>query len=154
MPLRILHIEDDPEVVALVSRALREVALVDTADSLGAAQSRLSDVTAPAYDLLLVDLCLPDSHGIEAIEALKAYRVPIIVISNAASCSETLRGAAVAGADDFLIKGNVIPLALVERVRFVHSKTHRATRRALTAAAFEALKPYITYGSKPPFVAA
>jgi len=66
----------------------------------------------------LVDLRLPDAHGVEAIVALRIYGVPLIVLS-AISTSENLEKAAEAGADDYLIKGKIDGAQIIRRAQFV-----------------------------------
>ena len=60
--LRILHVDDDPDLPTIVALALSEVADVDNARSLGEARRRLIE---KAYDLAILDVGLPDGSGLE-----------------------------------------------------------------------------------------
>jgi DNA-binding response OmpR family regulator len=163
--LRILHVEDDPIYLASVKTALTQVEGVELeqADTLGAAQARLADTCAPAFDALLVDLRLPDARGMEAVAALRVYGIPLVVLS-ATSVPENLERAAEAGADDYLVKGQFDAGQLVRRVRFACRRYEKQAeamasavslassskspfeRRTFTEDAFEALKPFISCG--------
>jgi DNA-binding response OmpR family regulator len=156
--LHVLHIDDEPAILTLVKASLASVATVDSVDSLAAAQAQLASSITPKYDAILVDLLLPDAKGTEAVTALRPYGIPIIVIS-AVACPKILMAAAEAGAEDYLVKPNITFTILANRIQFAcHRAQKRAagtpTRRAMTVNAFEALKPYVTYGSKPPFAVA
>ena len=80
---RILHIEDDRLAAALVGALLDEAGYelewVSTAHAaVAAAQTR-------DFDLFLLDLGLPDIHGIDVADALErvAPNTPVIVVSGA-----------------------------------------------------------------------
>src|SRR5262249_12562897 len=104
--LRILHVEDDETYLATVRSALaaQEGLALEQVTTLGAAQERLIDPCAPAFDVLLVDLRLPDAREMEAVAALRVYGIPLVVLS-ATSLAESLERAADAGASDYLVKG-------------------------------------------------
>ncbi len=159
MTLRILHVEDDPVYRATLRAALQSIQglTLEQVDTLAAARARLSDLTAPSFDALLVDLRLPDARDLEAIIALRPYRIPLVVLS-ALSLPETLERAAEAGACDYLIKGQFDSTQLARRVRFAcrrYAKHMEAVaceastrppfkRRGIEPGTFEALKPFIT----------
>ena len=160
--MRILHVEDDRTYLASVRQALADMEDIDLeqVESLSAAQARLADITAPSLDALLVDLRLPDAREMEAVAALRVYGLPLVVLS-ATSLPETLERAAEAGADDYIVKGPIDSGQIVRRIRFAcrrYEKQNEAVasavslaassrapfRRAMGAANFEALKPFIT----------
>jgi DNA-binding response OmpR family regulator len=158
--MRLLYIEDSVEVCQLARTVLGENGItVDCVETLAEARERLSSPTAPVYDILLVDLILPDARDVEAVEALAPYRIPMIVVSGETEPA-TLRAAARAGADDFLTKPGLASSTLLNRVYFVHSRhvarreamvnMRRNGRKRLHGDAFEAIKPFISC-SIPPF---
>lgn len=107
--MRVLVIDDDPEVRALLVRALeRDGHSIVEAHDLGSARSALAQ--APA-DVVVLDLGLPDGSGIDLCRTLRAERdgVPVLVITARSEVSMRIQ-ALDAGADDFLGK----PFALVE----------------------------------------
>lgn len=164
-PLRILHIEDEPDIVSLVREALEGEAamVVESAHTLAEAREQLGS-SGNGFDLVLLDLNLPDSYGVATVEALRDLPLPIVVLS-ALDGPETLRAAAEAGADDYILKVGASRARLIHRITFAHGRhlkrrqyeeevaAKRAlARRRMDAGAFEALKPYITCaGSRAPF---
>lgn len=74
---RILHVEDDPDVLQLVKALLEEFAEVAQAGSLEQAQRLLA--SGPC-DLVILDLGLPDGSGLELLRALKAS-CPVVIFS-------------------------------------------------------------------------
>ncbi len=150
--LRILHVEDDRTYLATLRTALAGKVMLEQVETLAAARERLADTTAPTFDVLLVDLRLPDAHDMEAVIALRVYGIPLVVLS-ATSLPESLERAAEAGAEDYLVKGPVDADLIMRRVRFVCKRfrqvieTNRPKRRTLDPHVFEMLKPFITCGS-------
>lgn len=163
--LRILHVEDDQIYLTSVRMALAKVegVTLEQVETLVAAQARLTDTCAPAFDALLVDLCLPDARDMEAVAALRVYGIPLVVLS-ATSSPESLERAAAAGADDYITKGVLDGGQLIRRVRFACRRYERQAeamtsavnlatssrspfgRRTFSEDAFEALKPFISCG--------
>lgn len=79
----------------------------------------LERVRAEHFDLVLLDLGLPDSDGVEILAALRTggYTLPVLVITARESLNDRL-GAFSLGADDYLIKPFAIP-ELLARLRAV-----------------------------------
>ncbi|GGA17123.1 PAS domain S-box protein [Neptunicoccus cionae] len=78
---RILHVEDDEGTREVVKNIMADAADVDAAPSIGSARGMLE---AGSYDLLLLDLNLPDGNGLDLLKTLKnhnASKMPIIVFS-------------------------------------------------------------------------
>ncbi len=76
---RILHIEDDPDIVTLVKTLLKNKATVDVATDLQTAKLKLQQ----DYDLVILDLMLPDGSGSSLLSSI-AHRdppLPVIVFS-------------------------------------------------------------------------
>ncbi len=144
--LRVLHVEDDLGTVAMVETALRDVADVESVDTLERAQIVLA---REGYDLILLDLRLPDAKDVEAIVALHPYHIPIVVLS-ALSAPDTLANAAQCGADDYIVKPVPDKRALWGRLQFVHSRHARKMGCRSTVGSrlgvdlFEYLKPFIS----------
>ena len=78
---RILHVEDDPDVVTLVAAMLGEAAEVAGVGSLEEARSVLSRET---FDLVLLDIGLPDGSGLDLLPEMRARDgtpVPVILFT-------------------------------------------------------------------------
>ena len=106
-PHRILLVEDNPGDARLLRETLADAAGPDleivAVETLGAA---LEAVKAASYDLLLVDLSLPDSQGLATVDQLyhAALDTPVVVMTgldDEAVGIEAVRK----GAQDYLIKG-------------------------------------------------
>src|SRR3954466_15457272 len=101
--MRILAVEDDPAVSRSLALMLRsDTCIVDTAD-LGEEGIELAKVNT--YDLILLDLNLPDLSGYEVLRALRVARVntPVVILSGLGATADKVRGLAY-GADDYLTK--------------------------------------------------
>jgi two-component system KDP operon response regulator KdpE len=109
-PHRILLVEDEELnrmlVKAVLARAavaaVRDAQLVD-AETLGAARERLADT---AFDLILLDLNLPDGNGLTLARELAASgapRPPVVAVT-ASVLPQDQKAALDAGCDDFLDK--------------------------------------------------
>ncbi|NTU79821.1 MAG: PAS domain S-box protein [Chloroflexales bacterium] len=70
---RVLHIDDDPDVVHVVASLISDVATVIHAETLAEARARIAEAH---FDLAIVDLVLPDGSGLEVLPALGAQRPP------------------------------------------------------------------------------
>ena len=75
----ILHIEDNVDMQDVVGILLEKRAIVDAANTLQQAKKMLEEKN---YDLVILDLLLPDGNGIEILPLLAKYRVPVLVFSN------------------------------------------------------------------------
>jgi two-component system, OmpR family, response regulator len=101
--MHILLVEDNLRLQELIEQALRGAGYrVDVATTVA---ELLAAVASVQYDLLIVDLMLPDGDGLDAIRTLRARRssVPILIMTARGSIDDRVRGLD-AGADDYLIK--------------------------------------------------
>jgi PAS domain S-box-containing protein len=105
--MNVLYVEDDPRDVDLTRRELARSApqiKLDVASTLSEAHKRLTDANA-AYDLVLVDLRLPDGTGLELLEEIRQQSQPLaVVILTGEGDEETAVTALKAGADDYITK--------------------------------------------------
>ncbi len=101
--MRILVIEDDPGLGSAVrDQIAAEGHLPDLATTLAYA----SDLTATmAYDLILLDLGLPDGRGLTFLRGLRAKGsvTPVIILTAQDRITERIEGLN-AGADDYMVK--------------------------------------------------
>jgi PAS domain S-box-containing protein len=135
--IRLLLVEDDAADARVVERHLKDAGLnqvtCDWVQTAAAASERLQKVE---YDLVLLDLGLPDAQGLQALTALRAVAdlTPIIVLTGSDDYKQGL-SAVREGAQDYLEKRRVnagmlsrIVSYSVERNNF-HRDLVRATRR-------------------------
>ncbi len=120
-PIRLLLIEDNPGDARLVREHLADCSGlqpfdVEVATTLAEGIRLLAKQPA---DIVLLDLTLPDSFGLETVEHWQAVAptLPIIVLTG--SDDEALAVAAMReGAQDYLIKGRLDGTLLVQAIRY------------------------------------
>ena len=104
MTEKILAIEDSPESYELIRRALGDAYQIEGARTLAEAAQKINKT---AYDLILLDVMLPDGDGyrlcslLQTDEAMRA--TPIIFLTAKNALSDKVLGFQV-GADDFITK--------------------------------------------------
>ena len=108
-PIRILLVEDNAGDSRLLREILREIPTakfqLTQAERLAEALARLA---AESFDLVLTDLTLPDSQGLETFQKIhaQARHTPVVVLSGVDD--ESLAITAVReGAQDYLVKGHL-----------------------------------------------
>jgi DNA-binding response OmpR family regulator len=133
--ITILYIEDNSADVVLVREMLADepnlTCVLENAPRLAAGLERLA---RGGIDLTLLDLSLPDSHGLETFLTLKnkASGVPVIVMTG--MDDEALAVKAVqAGAQDYLVKRHLNTNLLVRAIRYAieREKLLASLRQAL-----------------------
>jgi serine phosphatase RsbU (regulator of sigma subunit) len=125
-PETLLLVEDDPGDVVLVEELLADSGLRATltwARSLAEAKERLSRDGIPGC--ILLDLHLPDAHGLEAVTQLlsAAPVAPVVVLTGLAEENSGLAAVA-AGAQDYLIKGQAAPDVFSRAIRYAAQRKH------------------------------
>lgn len=101
--MRILLIEDDSTLgKAVRDQITSDGHCVDWMQRLGAAESAL---TVAVYDLVLLDLMLPDGRGIPFLRKLRGQGIstPVIILTALDQISDRIEGLN-AGADDYMVK--------------------------------------------------
>jgi DNA-binding response OmpR family regulator len=115
--VRILLVEDEAEMAAALSAALRKYdTAVDRAASLGEAEEL---VALAVFDAILLDRQLPDGDGLDLIPRLRTRGIhtPVIVLTAKGTLPDRISGLD-AGADDYLAKPFAVE-ELVARLRAV-----------------------------------
>lgn len=118
--IHILVIEDNPGDFMLLKEFLRLTGLpiesVTNADRLQHAFALLNETT---YDLVFLDLSLPDSEGIESFISLQknASHLPIIVLSGLTDLSVALESISL-GAQDYFVKGDYTEKLLGKAIQY------------------------------------
>jgi len=119
--IKVLQVEDDEIDRKAVERILKKSALpaeflVKSFDRL---QPALQELGEKDYDIVLVDLGLPDSKGLEIIQKVRDANpvIPIVVLTGLDD-EETGLLAIKNGANDYLVKGPQIQNSLVRAVLY------------------------------------
>ncbi len=100
--MKALVIDDDPRIVRRLQRILKDEYVVDIAQSASAGEKLAYN---SHYDIILLDLMLPDMDGLDLCSVLKTNTkdIPIMIISDKNSIADIDR-AFDKGADDYLMK--------------------------------------------------
>ena len=118
--MRILIIEDEKRIQDFLSRGLESAGYaVDTA---GDGSSGVDMVHAAEYDLIILDLNLPDTDGLQVLEKIRNRKVspPVLILSARDAVDDRVKGLEL-GADDYLVK----PFAFVELLARVRALLRR-----------------------------
>ncbi|MGK7862426.1 response regulator transcription factor CtrA [Falsiroseomonas sp. E2-1-a4] len=101
--MRVLLVEDDTIVARGVTLALKAATMiVDTADT---GEEALELARLYDYDIVVLDLMLPDMEGYEVVRRLRAARLetPVLILSGLTRPQAKVRGFGM-GADDYITK--------------------------------------------------
>lgn len=100
---RILLVEDEPRISAFVEKGLRASGFATTTVTEGGAALGL--VRAGDFDLVVLDLGLPDMDGLAVLRELRATRrdVPVVILTARDGVHDTVAGLE-GGADDYVTK--------------------------------------------------
>jgi two-component system, OmpR family, response regulator len=133
---RIVILEDDYELQALLERGLTEEGFETKAVATGAELLQHVDELAP--DALVIDVGLPDADGRDVCQALRSRGVhaPVLFLTARDSIAERVSGFD-AGGDDYVTK----PFAFDEVVARLHALLRRSGRDGAVEAAGLLLDP-------------
>src|ERR1700742_4052201 len=101
--MRVLLVEDDTSTARAIELALASEGIICDTASLGEEGLEIGKIYD--YDIIILDLMLPDIDGYEVLLRLRAARVktPILILSGLADLENKLKGLGF-GADDYLTK--------------------------------------------------
>ncbi len=120
--MRVLVIEDDPEVARYLTKGLAESGYV--ADHAATGTDGLVMAMGETYDAVIVDRMLPGLDGLVLIETLRksGNRTPVMILSALGDVDQRVRGLR-AGGDDYLTK----PFAFAELLARLEALLRRGT---------------------------
>jgi CheY-like chemotaxis protein len=119
-PIRVLMVEDNPGDADLVRELLAEGGdasfCIECADRLAAGKERLQQ---GGVDVVLLDLSLPDSDGLETLDQLiaQAPAVPVVILTGLQEDRVGLESVG-RGAQDYLVKGQFTGPILKRAIRY------------------------------------
>jgi two-component system copper resistance phosphate regulon response regulator CusR len=130
MGIRVLLIEDEPEIADFVLRGLREEGF--TAELASDGHEGWHRLSTESWDVVLLDWWLPGADGLSLLRRFRQSggETPVLFLTARDAISDRVRGLDV-GADDYLCK----PFAFEELLARVRSLTRRHDRRAGTVLA-------------------
>jgi two-component system OmpR family response regulator len=122
--MRVLVIEDQRELLAVVARGLRQQGYA--CDEAVDGEVGLFKATSWDYDALVLDLMLPRLNGWQVLQKLRTtHKTPVLILTGSAGLSDRIRGLD-AGADDYLSK----PFELGELFARLRALIRRAAGQA------------------------
>jgi heavy metal response regulator len=146
--MRILVVEDEKRIADFLSRGLEGAGYaVDTAPN---GSTGIDLIHATDYDLVILDLMLPDMNGLHVLEKIRNRKVgpPVLILSAKGALDDRVKGLE-QGADDYLTK----PFAFVEllaRVRALLRRGQPAPERLVVAdLTLDCVRRKVTRGNEP-----
>lgn len=125
--LHILIVEDDADDQYLLTELLRasviKIQLLHTAETLAKAIDCLQN---EIFDIIFLDLFLPDSSGIDTFEALKEHtgKIPVIILSGLNDMDIAVEAISL-GAQDYHIKGELDKKTLAKTILYSIERKHK-----------------------------
>ncbi len=129
--MHVLLIEDNEDDACLIGETLTERTAADIelewVDRLGSGLTRLAE---DKIDLVLLDLSLPDSHGLETLDKVQGQTpdVPVIVLTHLDDEAMAVQ-AVRKGAQDYLLKGRSDGILLIRAIR--HAIERKQSEKAV-----------------------
>lgn len=130
--MQILHIEDDDVDAVLVKKALSHTKKIPHSVQLASSVAKAINLMArQRFDLILLDLTLPDSTGIDTLKSIKSHfpTVAIIVITSIDDEITALE-AVKSGAQDYLIKDELNHRTISRSIRYSIERNNHDQRVA------------------------
>lgn len=136
--MRLLVVEDEPDLAHAVLDHLR--ALAHAVDLVSTLEEAEAAVRGTRYDLVLLDLRLPDGDGLSLVRGLRdrGSATPVLIVTARDRIMERIEGLK-AGADDYLVK----PYDLDEMTARIDAILRRADGARTTLRRFGALHIYL-----------
>ena len=131
--IKMLILEDNPGDVDLLREMLSEVASttyeLQHADRVETALARLEE---EVFDIVVIDLSLPDSSGLETLDTIyaRAGTTPVVILSSLSDEALALE-AVRKGAQDYLVKGHIDGTILSRVIRYAIEETESADSKVL-----------------------
>ncbi len=100
---QILIIEDEPRIAAFVAKGLKSAGYSTHVESSGIAGAQLA--VSGEFDLVILDIGLPDIDGFQVLDRLRGQgsAIPVIMLTARSSVTDTVAGLE-GGADDYMAK--------------------------------------------------
>jgi len=123
--MRILLIEDEPVTARAIEAILKVQRLIVDTTALGEDGLELGKLYD--YDVILLDLNLPDMHGYDVLRKLRGARIttPVLILSGANDVDSKIRAFSL-GADEYLTK----PFQRKELIARIHAIIRRSRGHA------------------------
>lgn len=142
---RILIVEDEKSISSLIDMNLSAEGYTCTVANDGATAADLLE--DHMYDLVLLDIMLPEIDGYELLEYIKPLHIPVIFLTAKASLTDRVKGLNL-GAEDYIVKPFEIS-ELLARVNVVLRRFHKNEEiLAFSDLIIDLEKQYVTRNGK------
>lgn len=121
---RILIIEDEKSIADMIKLCLTKNGYI--CETVNDGMTAAEIIEQKRYDLVLLDVMLPEIDGYDLIEYIKQYKIPVIFVTAKSSVADRVKGLRL-GAEDYIVKPFDLEelLARVETVLRRYDKTQR-----------------------------
>lgn len=101
--MKVLLVEDESKVAHFISRGLEEEGY--TVDVASDGKTGLQNIAETPYDIILLDLMIPEIDGLEVLKRMRADGIdtPVLIITAKSSKEDVVKGLDT-GSDDYLTK--------------------------------------------------
>ncbi len=140
--IQVLLVEDDRDGAEIIREYVASAPGLDVrlhrAETLASAEARLRE--EPEFDLVVLDLTLPDAAGTETLDRVAALapRLPIVVLAGLED-AELAWEAVRRGAADYLLKDDLTPDLLLSSLRYALDRAEGVRRQRESEEWFRAL---------------
>ena len=123
--MKLLVVEDNPRLAAVMTKLLADNGM--TVDSVATIEDARAALSLATYDLVLLDLALPDGYGGDLLRSLRTagQPTPVLVATARGDVSDRVQ-LLNAGADDYLVK----PFSLDELLARIRALLRRPRQTA------------------------
>lgn len=162
IPYRVMVIEDNDVDAGIVDRAFRKDRMRIRGRSFECARVRtlaegVNELDSGAFDVILLDLGLPDAFGMEAIEQIieLGLSIPVVVLTGNDDAEVGVEAMRI-GASDHLVKNEISADSLPRAVRYaIERRARELSERALDRmkandAVLKSIRSMLTFGYEQP----
>lgn len=144
--MKILIVEDDASIANLIKMNLDDAGYECTCASDGAAGADY--IENESFDLILLDIMLPEIDGYELLEYIRPMGTPVIFLTAKGEVNDRIKGLKL-GADDYIVKPFQIG-ELLARVEALLRRCHKGNEKlAFLDVEIDLNSRTVTKGSKP-----
>lgn len=139
---KVLLVEDEDYIRELYKRQLDLSGFVT--DAFGLGKDGLAAVSQNQYDLVLLDIMLPDVNGLQILQQLKqndkSKNTPVVLLTNLGQDAVIKQGFEL-GADGYLVKAAYTPDQIVQEVKNIMARKQSAPATTAMPAPATAIEP-------------
>lgn len=117
--IKILLVEDNPGDVGIVKELLRESGIYFTITHVSTLKETILQCIENVFDVILLDLGLPDSVGLETLKKIQVFKVvPPIVVMTGWDDEDSALSSLREGAQDYLVKTRMTSDTIIRSIKY------------------------------------